>query len=142
MNNYIILIFFILFILFNEKKLNFDHIKWVHSNYYTIKFILKNILLSIPFLTLYFKQDDIVNSLKQNKLHKEKRNVNSTIKKFIAANQSWKCNKCKNILDASYEIDHIIPLYKNGNNEINNLQALCRNCHGKKTIMEKININN
>ena len=32
---------------------------------YTIKFLsIKNILLAIPFLTIYFKQDDIINSLK------------------------------------------------------------------------------
>ena len=24
-------------------------------------------------------------------------------------------------------------------NEIHNLQALCRNCHGKKTILDKLN---
>ena len=42
------------------------------------------------------------------------------------------------ILDASYEIDHIIPLYKGGNNENDNLMALCRNCHGKKTISDAL----
>ena len=42
------------------------------------------------------------------------------------------------LLDATYEIDHIIPLYKGGNNEISNLEALCRNCHGNKTLLDKI----
>ena len=37
----------------------------------------------------------------------------------------------------SYEIDHIIPLYKGGLNERKNLQTLCRNCHGKKTIGDR-----
>ena len=41
---------------------------------------------------------------------------------------------CNNILDHTYEIDHIKPLYKGGDNENTNLQALCRNCHGKKTF--------
>ena len=56
-------------------------------------------------------------------------------KKLIAANQQWKCNKCQNLLDASYEVDHIVPLYKNGTNHVNNLQALCRNCHVKKQYL-------
>ena len=69
-----------------------------------------------------------------------KRNITATTKKVIAANQQWHCNICKNILDASYEVDHIIPLYKGGNNELHNLQALCRNCHGMKTINDNLNI--
>ena len=144
MNDYILIIIFILFILFKEKVLNFEHIKWFHNNYSTIKFIGKNLLLSIPFLTLYFNHEQIINNVKSNKLlnetnyEKKKRNVNNTVKKLIAANQQWKCNKCQNLLDASYEVDHIIPLYKNGTNHVNNLQALCRNCHGKKTIIDNL----
>ena len=67
-----------------------------------------------------------------------KRNLSESKKKIVASNQSWKCLSCQNILDATYEIDHIIPLYKDGTNDIDNLQALCRNCHGKKTILDKI----
>ena len=42
------------------------------------------------------------------------------------------------MLDETYEIDHITPLYKGGTNDIINLQALCPNCHRKKTIMDMI----
>ena len=45
---------------------------------------------------------------------------------------------CNNLLDATYEVDHINPLYKGGTNDFNNLQALCRNCHGKKTIDDRL----
>ena len=121
----------------NENILNFNHLKIIHNNYSTIKFLLKNFILALPFLTIYFKQDDIIKTLKKNK--SETRNVNNTTKKYIASNQQWNCAICKNILDSSYEIDHIIPLYKNGNNNIHNLQALCRNCHGKKTILDRLN---
>jgi hypothetical protein len=141
MNNYILIALFILFIFFKENILNFEHIKWLQYNYSTIKFVIKNIILSLPFLTIYFKQDDIIKSFKKSRELKEdknKRNVGNTVKKLIAANQQWKCNKCQNLLDASYEVDHIVPLYKNGTNHVNNLQALCRNCHGKKTILDRL----
>ena len=144
MNNYILILLFISLILFKENIINFQHIKWFHNNFSTIKFIVKNVFLAIPFLTIYFKQDDIINSFKKNNMiteHnyvKQKRNLNNTVKKLIAANQQWKCKKCHNLLDASYEIDHIIPLYKHGTNHVNNLQALCRNCHGKKTILDNL----
>ena len=70
---------------------------------------------------------------------KVKRNVNESTKKFVASSQEWKCKNCNNLFDATYEIDHKTPLYKGGTNDINNLEALCRNCHGKKTLLDKIN---
>ena len=63
-----------------------------------------------------------------------KRRVSGHQKKYVASRQKWKCNNCNELLDYSYEVDHIIPLYQGGNNHIKNLQALCRNCHGKKTV--------
>jgi 5-methylcytosine-specific restriction endonuclease McrA len=69
-----------------------------------------------------------------------KRNVSSLTKKMVASNQEWKCGSCNQTLDYTYEIDHHVPLFKGGSNEINNLIALCRNCHGKKTLLENNNI--
>lgn len=69
---------------------------------------------------------------------KQDRNVSQLLKKKVAANQKWQCGHCFNILDASYEVDHIIALYKGGSNEEHNLLALCRNCHGKKTVEERL----
>lgn len=62
-----------------------------------------------------------------------KRSVSETKKKFIASRQGWKCSGCGEILNHTYEIDHIISLENGGNNEISNLTALCRSCHGLKT---------
>lgn len=66
------------------------------------------------------------------------RKVTETVKKHVAANQQWRCNGCRHLLDASYEIDHVKPLYLGGNNAVENLQALCRNCHGKKTVEDRL----
>ena len=63
-----------------------------------------------------------------------KRSVGESKKKYVASRQSWKCEHCKEMLDATYEIDHIVELQHGGTNHIDNLVALCRNCHGKKTI--------
>ena len=64
------------------------------------------------------------------------RSVSGTKKKYVAAGQQWKCNGCSGTLDAWYEIDHKIRLADGGSNHIDNLVALCRNCHGKKTMIE------
>ena len=66
------------------------------------------------------------------------RKVSDQLKKIVASQQHWNCMKCKNILDATYEVDHILALEDGGNNDIKNLQALCRNCHGKKTMEDNI----
>jgi hypothetical protein len=69
---------------------------------------------------------------------KSNRQVSALLKKKIAANQKWQCGHCKSILDASYEVDHILALFNGGNNSESNLVALCRNCHGKKTVHERL----
>ena len=65
-----------------------------------------------------------------------KRSVSETKKKFVAAQQSWKCGHCNRQLPAWYEVDHIVRLEHGGSNNVDNLVALCRDCHGKKTAME------
>jgi len=67
-----------------------------------------------------------------------KRSVSETKKKYVAANQDWKCGHCNYQLDHTYEIDHKIRLEYGGGNDVNNLIALCRNCHGKKTAGENM----
>ena len=68
---------------------------------------------------------------------KTKRSVSETKKKYVAANQNWKCGHCNDQLTAWFEVDHIQRLENGGSNHIDNLVALCRNCHGEKTALEK-----
>ena len=67
-----------------------------------------------------------------------KRCVSETKKKYVAAQQDWKCGDCDNKLDHTYEIDHKIRLEYGGGNDVQNLVALCRNCHGRKTAAENM----
>ena len=82
--------------------------------------------------------DMLINNPKQPMGSKVKRSVSETKKKFIASNQDWKCAGCDAKLTAWFEIDHRVRLDRGGSNEVDNLVALCRNCHGKKTAMENM----
>jgi hypothetical protein len=93
-----------------------------------------------PYVIITEEEYDSLKNEKNYKIiHKiHKRNVSSLTKKMVASNQEWKCGSCNQVLDYTYEIDHHIPLFKGGSNEVSNLIALCRNCHGKKTLLENI----
>ena len=65
-----------------------------------------------------------------------KRCVSETKKKYVAAQQGWACGECKKQLPGWFEVDHKMRLDKGGSNHIDNLVALCRDCHGKKTAFE------
>lgn len=67
-----------------------------------------------------------------------KRVVSESKKKFVAARQNWKCSACSEQLPASFEVDHIKRLEYGGDNHIDNLRAMCRNCHGQKTLIENL----
>lgn len=70
--------------------------------------------------------------------NKTKRSVSETKKKFVASNQNWQCAHCQCKLPAWFEVDHKVRLEHGGDNHINNLEALCRDCHGKKTSIESM----
>ena len=79
-------------------------------------------------------EDRIMSSGKQS----TKRSVSETKKKFVASRQGWSCGDCKNQLTAWFEVDHVLRLEYGGSNHVDNLVALCRECHGKKTTMENL----
>lgn len=65
-----------------------------------------------------------------------KRSVSETKKKYVASQQNWMCNKCNQKLNHTFEVDHKVRLEYGGTNEVSNLEALCRECHGQKTSFE------
>jgi 5-methylcytosine-specific restriction endonuclease McrA len=85
-----------------------------------------------------------INEIQSSMVHvnssekKIKRSVSETKKKYVASMQDWKCGGCDNKLNAWYEIDHKKRLEYGGTNNVDNLVALCRECHGKKTTIENL----
>lgn len=59
-------------------------------------------------------------------------------KRIVAARGAWKCTGCGELLKATYEVDHTIPLWKGGADHIDNCTALCKECHAQKTQREEI----
>ncbi len=99
---------------------------------------------------------DDINSLKKNPNHtpfhqqppqmkrmlrsgqSSNRCVSETKKTYVASQQNWTCAHCKEQLPPTFEVDHKIDLQFGGTNHVSNLAALCRNCHGKKTMMNNL----
>ena len=67
-----------------------------------------------------------------------KRSVSETKKKYVASMQNWKCKHCNKVLTAWFEVDHVKRLEHGGGNDVSNLVALCRECHGQKTAFENM----
>ena len=67
-----------------------------------------------------------------------KRSVSETKKKYVASMQDWKCGQCNKKLTHTFEVDHKIRLEHGGGNDVTNLVALCRECHGEKSAMENM----
>jgi predicted HNH restriction endonuclease len=82
------------------------------------------------FLVLFFVV--IVGAIIWNLTHrtKERRYFSAEVKRQVLQNQNCKCEICKRNTGV-WDYDH-----KNGdrsNNKLSNCQALCPNCHAKKT---------
>jgi 5-methylcytosine-specific restriction endonuclease McrA len=73
---------------------------------------------------------------------KRKLRLTELMRRIIARQQKWCCALCLNLLDASFDIDHIVALMNNGEDSLDNLQALCANCHRKKTVFYDLSIRN
>jgi 5-methylcytosine-specific restriction endonuclease McrA len=62
------------------------------------------------------------------------------IRKVVASEQQWRCNNCDNLLPPNFEIDHLKAVCEGGTNDRENLQALCRACHGIKTTTDGLRV--
>jgi 5-methylcytosine-specific restriction endonuclease McrA len=85
------------------------------------------------YSNLTSQQKKILNGSKSTK-----RSVSETKKKYVASSQNWQCKHCGIKLPAWFEVDHVTKLEYGGSNNVDNLEALCRDCHGKKTALENL----
>lgn len=51
----------------------------------------------------------------------------------VAASQKWRCMRCQDLLDETFEVDHVEQHALRGDDSSSNVQALCPHCHRKKT---------
>ncbi len=58
------------------------------------------------------------------------------IRETVAFSQGWRCNECEEMLCPCFQIDHVVPWCIQQDNSIQNLQALCANCHAIKSSRE------
>jgi len=78
----------------------------------------------------------ILNSEKKKKLEKStkkqvrRKEFSKLVKQKVLIEQNFQCASCKSKLEI-VDFDHIDG--KSSNNDISNCQALCPNCHAKKT---------
>jgi 5-methylcytosine-specific restriction endonuclease McrA len=93
---------------------------------------------TVPVMSHISSQQKIMNSGKVEQGQRVKRSVSETKKKFVASRQGWKCGECQDQLNAWFEVDHKMRLEHGGSNHVDNLVALCRECHGKKTTIENL----
>ena len=95
---------------------------------------------NVPVLPVHNtgSQQKMMNSGKVQQGQRVKRSVSETKKKFVASRQGWKCGECQEQLNAWFEVDHKMRLEHGGSNHVDNLVALCRECHGQKTTIENL----
>ena len=84
-----------------------------------------------------FENDQTIANTNSKPTHTKRPYLSPFTKRQVAARQKWRCAICKQILDETYEIDHIKPLFQGGSNETSNLHALCKRDHLSKSAMEQ-----
>jgi len=67
-----------------------------------------------------------------------KRRFNQTHRIHVMYTQLYKCSHCRELLKPDCELDHINPLADGGTDSLENLQALCVQCHSSKTYDARI----
>lgn len=68
----------------------------------------------------------------------ERKGFSESVKKEVLKKQDHKCNICNRLLDV-VDYDHIDG--NRSNNDVSNCQALCPNCHAKKSRKSQMRLN-
>ena len=67
-----------------------------------------------------------------------RQNFSQSMRLKIACEQDWKCGICIEKLPSTFQVDHIVPVFRGGDNSRENGMALCVSCHATKTQNENI----
>lgn len=126
-----------------SPKMSYDNMKALQEFIQVVPIDRQSKDMLTPFLS-YQTESGFSNSKDQASIRKieksgskgTKRSVSETKKKYVASQQNWTCNKCNQKLNHTFEVDHKVRLEYGGTNEVSNLEALCRECHGQKTSFE------
>lgn len=65
------------------------------------------------------------------------RRVSAHMKRLVGVRAQWRCAECQELLDETWECDHIVPVHAGGTDDLDNLQALCGLHHKRKTILQE-----
>jgi 5-methylcytosine-specific restriction protein A len=73
-----------------------------------------------------------------DKRHRESRLGWASRRKQAMERDRWLCQPCfkKGHITVATECDHLVPVFDGGGEEIENLQAICAECHAIKTADE------
>lgn len=63
------------------------------------------------------------------------RNQWGQLRQKVMKRDGYRCRECGFV--GRFEVDHIIPTFDGGTNDLDNLQTLCRSCHIDKTKAER-----
>lgn len=112
------------------SKLN-RHLKSVKGHCYNIR--------KINNTSNKKRNDYIFDDVEYKKQKYKRKKLSQSVRIKIAASQSWKCKHCHMLFnEGGWDINHIIRVSLGGSNDISNLEALCKNCHGIVTLNERI----
>lgn len=91
----------------------------------------------VKLLTWLYKEHGLMGTLAIKewvRSFKNKKRLYSTAHRIeIAYKSKYRCNMCDILLPPTFECDHIVELQDGGTDTYDNLQAICNNCHAKKT---------
>ena len=101
--------------------------------------------LSMPELMRYLRHNGEADGLELHLLRtledvskrtRRRRKLTSAQKTFVASSQEWRCAACGRTLDHTFEVDHLDE--DRTNDRADNLAAVCRACHGRKTMAHRM----
>ena len=69
----------------------------------------------------------------KSRINASKRVYSTSHRLEVAYKQRYRCARCREMLKPTFQVDHIVELAEGGKDEMQNLQAICVECHQEKT---------